>query len=441
MVRSHQLIPFALNTVYTVAAPFVWNSMRKKARLRGYSTARMKGFFTRNLPTNSPGYNDVTRCWLHAVSVGESIAAGALFKELKKERRQWDYLVTTATETGQRQARESLRGADRFAFAPYDHSLCVNRFLNHYRPSLYCFFETEFWPNLLLQLQNRSTPVFLVNGKLSEKSAKNYRRYRAIFRPALHAAQHYYMQTQQDAERLESIIGKTTRITVSGNLKFDALPHSLLPQERAELRACWGINDSEILIIAGSTHPREEELLLQAWKQAKESVPNLRLALVPRHPERFSEVEALIQAQGELPQRTSALNNTPPGNAVLLGDEMGRLSTWFGASDLAVVGGAWNPIGGHNLLEPAIHGVPVIRGPHMHAQPDIVRVLTPQQGGLMIEEHELTQSFIKLAQNHEYRKQLGAAAQSAAQSCKGAANRVAKHILALTNQHSSSKLY
>lgn len=434
MLGSKVILPLALNTVYTAAAPLVWYSMRKKAALRGNSPQRISSFFTTALPSKPLPMHPSKRCWLHAVSVGESIAAGALFKVLREERSAWEYLVTTATETGQKQAQQSLAGADRFTFAPYDHSLCVNRFLNYYNPSLYCFFETEFWPNLLLQLNHRRIPVFLVNGKLSEKSARRYRRFRSVFRPALQVAEHYYMQTAEDAERLESIIGPTRRIEVSGNLKFDALPTPLTPEQRAAIRAAWGIAETDVLILAGSTHPREEEMILNAWLAAREHVPNLRLGLVPRHPERFDEVAALIQSKGQPVYRTSTAPNAAPPGAVILGDQMGQLSKWFGACELALVGGAWNPIGGHNLLEPAIHGIPVIRGPHMHAQPDIIRVLSSEKGGLCVTERDLATTLSELARNPQERLRLGQLAQTAANSCKGAAKRVAHDILALTNQ-------
>lgn len=439
MFASKQILPLALDAAYTVASPFVWYNVRQKALKRGRSFQRLNSFFTTDLKTPPPeGFSASTRCWLHAVSVGESIAAGALFRVLKNERREWQYLVTTATETGQEQAKKSLAGADRFTFAPYDHSRCVNRFLRYYNPSLYCFFETEFWPNLLLKLNKREIPVFLVNGKLSEKSAHQYRRFRTIFRPALHVAQKYYMQTQDDAARLESIIGPTSRIVVSGNLKFDALPTPLSPEERLNLRNAWGIGEQEILVLAGSTHPREEQLILDAWNAANAQLsnggPTLRLALVPRHPERFAEVEALIQANAPAVYKTSSAITPAPAGAVILGDQMGQLSKWFGACDIALLGGAWNPIGGHNLLEPAIHGIPVLRGPHMHAQPDIIRVLSPEQGGLCVQEQDLAQTIVDLARNPELRFKLGKAAQTAANSCKGAANRVAQDILALTKQ-------
>ncbi|MDX1971973.1 MAG: glycosyltransferase N-terminal domain-containing protein, partial [Candidatus Sumerlaeia bacterium] len=300
MAFRNPVLPLALDAVYTAAAPFVWRKMKKKERLRGTSPERADQFFTRHLGKDVPpvGTPEDIRCWLHAVSVGESVAAGALFRQLKNQRPQWDYLVTTTTETGQKQARESLKTADRFAYAPYDHGICVRRFLHHYRPSLYCFFETEFWPNLLLELGRRQTPVFLVNGKLSEKSAKAYARFRFLFRPPLLTPTRYFMQTDDDAERLRTIIGAHPGIRVSGNLKFDALPNPISPEERLEWRTRWGIKPDELLFTAGSTHPTEEALMLRAFAEARQRVPNLRLMLVPRHPERFSEVAELITSAG-----------------------------------------------------------------------------------------------------------------------------------------------
>jgi 3-deoxy-D-manno-octulosonic-acid transferase len=415
------------DVAYTMAAPFVLGAAAYKRLRHGKYRRSLPGMFGANLPKPPlPPHRE--RVWLHSVSVGETVAAGAVFKLLKERFPAWEFLSTTTTETGQDQAKRSLASANMHDFAPADFGWNVRRFLSAYNPSIYLFFETEIWPNVLLNCRRRGMPIFLVNGKLSDRSARGYARLGPILRGPLSAVQVFFMQTEDDARRLRMVVGNGPEIQVTGNVKFDGLPNPLTPEDRQALRAKWGVPNDAFLVLAGSTHPREEALIARAFKALNNQFPGARLVIAPRHPERFSSVEEELRALGFTVHRTSTGSpSTQPTELILL-DEMGVLARSFGAADVAMVGGAWNPIGGHNLLEPAAHGVPVIHGPHMHAQKEIMRLLNASQGSLTVSEEQLADALINLASHPERRRELGERGQRTAQQNRGAAHRVVEAI-------------
>lgn len=374
------------------------------------------------------------RCWLHSVSVGETVAAGAVFRELRAQRPDWEFLSSTTTETGQQQALQSLKEAQWHTYAPADFSPVVRKFLNAWRPTLYLVLETELWPNLLGECGRRGLPAYLVNGKLSERSAARYEKARVLFAPMLRAFRLCLMQNQEYAERMARILRDDSRIHVTGNVKFDALPDPLPLEERELLREAWDIGSRDVLLIAGSTHEGEEELLAQCYTQLREEGLPLRMMIAPRHPERFDAVAALLEKH--FPGRVQRLSNgaVPPElvgrSAVLLLDQMRVLARYFGAADLAAVGGSWKPVGGHNLLEAAIHGIPVLCGPHLHNQPELRRILEDAGADLIREERAVAETLRGLLGNPELREDLGQKSRAAALANKGAAKRTVELILA-----------
>lgn len=373
------------------------------------------------------------RVWMHSVSVGETVGAGAVFRELRRQRPDWEVLSTTTTETGHAQARTTLAGAEHFAYAPLDFSWNVARFHDAWRPSAYVFFETEVWPNALLEARRRRLPVFLVNGKLSAKSAAWYRRLSFALSGPLSAVHRFLVQTEHDAERFRSLLPARAhnRVIVTGNVKFDALPNPLTAEERRSLRASWGAGDDTLVVVAGSTHPTEEDVVADAFAALRSRVPDSLLVIAPRHPERFGDVEALLAARGLGVHRTTAGDNPRAARdtGVVLLDEMRVLARRFGGGDIALLGGSWARIGGHNLLEPAVHAIPVLRGPHMHAQREIVRVLGPDDGAPMVEAADLGAMLIDLAEHPDKRRALGERAARAAAGNRGAAKRVVDIIV------------
>lgn len=406
----------------------------KRLRYGKYKDS-LPGMFGKRLPDRPLPRAREHRCWMHSVSVGETIAASAVHGAFAERVPGWEFLVTTTTETGQAEARRRLAGARTFAYAPADFTWTVDAFLRAYRPTVYCVFETELWPNLLGRLRRGGTPAFLVNGKLSEKSARGYARLSCLFRPALAAFHHAFMQTDQDAERLARVRGSDAGISVTGNVKFDALPRPLSAGERATFRRSWGVADDALVVLAGSTHPGEERTVLEAFNVAvqQSGTEDAVLVIAPRHPERFSEAAREIARAGASAVRTStgeATTRKTGDGAVVLLDEMGVLARAFGAADIALVGGAWNPIGGHNLLEPAAHGIPVLHGPHMHSQPDIMRIVAPSGGVVSCTEPELGAELASLMSDAGRRTEMGAKAAEAAGAQRGAAHRVVDAVLA-----------
>ncbi|MGQ9862260.1 MAG: lipid IV(A) 3-deoxy-D-manno-octulosonic acid transferase, partial [Thiobacillaceae bacterium] len=295
--------------------------------------------------------------WVHAVSVGETRAAAPLIEALRARHPEHTLLLTHTTPTGR------LTGAALFgnhvvqAYLPYDLPWCVRRFLQRTAPRLGVILETEIWPNLLKACERRGVPVYLVNARLSERSARGYARFQALARASLARFRGIAAQTAADAERLQGLGAPYVR--VAGNLKFDVPPPPDTPYKAAELRAAYG---ARFVFLAASTREDEEALLLDAL--AALDLPGLLLVIVPRHPQRFEAVARLVQSHGLALTRRSERRAVTPGCRVFLGDSMGEMAAYYAAADVAYVGGSLLPYGGQNLIEAAAAGVPVLIGPH-----------------------------------------------------------------------------
>lgn len=299
--------------------------------------------------------------WVHAVSVGETRAALPLLRALRERYPALPLLVTATTPTGSRQIREALQGSVQHVYAPYDFPAAVDRFLNRTRPRLGIVMETELWPNLFHQCRTRHLPLIVANARLSERSASGYRRLPGLTASTLACATLIAAQTEADAGRFRQL--GAPRVRVTGNIKYDlTLPPELTGQSR-ELRRLLG--RERPVLIAASTHAGEEQPILDAFAELRRDHPDLLLMLVPRHPERFSQVKALCQQRGLAVVTRSERRPCDSQTQIFLGDTMGELLLFYGAADLAFVGGSLVPTGGHNVLEPALLGLPVLFGPHM----------------------------------------------------------------------------
>jgi 3-deoxy-D-manno-octulosonic-acid transferase len=299
--------------------------------------------------------------WLHAVSVGEVQAAEPLVRALLEQYPEYSLLVTTVTPTGS--ARVTALFGDEVAhvYAPYDLPGAVARFMQRVRPRLAVVMETELWPNLFQSCKRGSIPLLLVNARLSEKSLRGYRRVRPLVAQTLDAISEIAAQGESDAERFRSLGADPDRITVTGNLKFEQrIPPGLL-ERAAVLRRDWG--GGRPVWVAASTHEGEDEQLLDVFGQLRGQFPDCLLVLVPRHPERFPDVAELSRAHGYATLLRSEQRPCTSATAVFIGDSMGELPLFYAAADVAFVGGSLVPHGGHNLLEPAALGVPVVTGP------------------------------------------------------------------------------
>jgi 3-deoxy-D-manno-octulosonic-acid transferase len=304
-----------------------------------------------------------SRClWIHAVSVGETRAALPLIRALLNRYPDLPLLVTTTTLTGSRQMREALGERVRHVYAPYDLPGAVARFLRQTRPKLALIMETELWPNLLRQCAVAGIPVLIANARLSERSARGYARIGGLTTSMLRDITLIAAQAEADADRFRAL--GAPRVEVAGNLKYDLTVPDDLPERGQNLRREL-LGENRPVWIAASTHAGEDELVLEAFARLRARWPELLLLLVPRHPERFGGVAALCQQRGFSVVRRSERRPCAPDTAVFLGDSMGELLLFYAAADLAFVGGSLVPTGGHNVLEPALLGLPVLFGPHM----------------------------------------------------------------------------
>ena len=301
--------------------------------------------------------------WVHAVSVGEVQAAEPVIRELLDHHPEYSLLVTTVTPTGSAHATALFGAEVAHVYAPYDLSGAVVRFLDRVQPQLAIVMETELWPNLFYACSKRGIPLLLVNARLSEKSTAGYRRFPRLVSETLAAVTEIVAQGKLDAQRFESIGADPGKITVGGNLKFEQrIPHSLI--EKAEvLRREWGA--SRPVWIAASTHEGEDELVLDVFRQVRRQLPDCLLVLVPRHPERFEAVAGLCHQRGYSVVLRSQRIPCNKDTAVFIGDTMGELPLFYAAADVAFVGGSLVHTGGHNLLEPAALGIPVVTGPNV----------------------------------------------------------------------------
>jgi 3-deoxy-D-manno-octulosonic-acid transferase len=367
--------------------------------------------------------------WLHAVSVGEVIAAVPLVKVLRGRFPRLPILVSTVTETGQMTAREKM-AADAYTYFPLDYPWVVRQVIARLRPCLFLMMETEIWPNFLRELSRQDIPAMLVNGRISPRSFHGYRRLRPFMRRVLPAVTSFAMQTALDAERIVDIGAAPARVQITGNIKYDLALDALASADESALRAELGIGDAPVFM-AGSTHRGEEELVIDAYVRARVQVPTLRLLLALRHLDRLEEVEGLLRkrqlrthrrSQGPLPAHGDAVS-------VLLLDTLGELARLYAVGTVVFVGGSFVPIGGHNVLEPAAHRKPILFGPHMHNFHQIAAALLEAQGAVQVPTPErLADELGALLQHPERRQALGRAAEQVLRANQGAIERTVSLI-------------
>jgi len=334
--------------------------------LRLWWRGRAEPLYREALPERFGFYADAPSSgwlWVHAVSLGETRAAAALIAALRERRPGLRLLLTASTATGREAGRELLREGDRQTWLPFDTPGAVRRFLAQFRPALGVLMETEVWPNLLPMARAQGVPLVLANARLSEKSRRQGERYAALIRPAVEALALVLAQGEADARRLRSAGARDVR--VSGNLKYDMAPDPALVARGAAWRAALA---RPVLLFAVSREG-EEAPLLAAWARRRAALAaNPLLVIVPRHPQRFDEVAALMQGAGLSIARRSAWGEMPHDTALAadawLGDSMREMPLYYGLGQVALLGGSFAPLGGQNLIEAAACGCPVVMGPH-----------------------------------------------------------------------------
>lgn len=356
--------------------------------------------------------------WVHAVSVGETRAAAPLIEALRARYPDHTLLLTHTTPTG-RQTGAALFGKDIVqAYLPYDLPWCVHRFLDRTAPRLGVILETEIWPNLLAACEQRRVPVYLVNARLSARSARGYARFQPLVRASLTRFRGIAAQTAADAQRLRALGAPAVR--VAGNLKFDVLPPPDTPLKAAELRATYG---ARFVFLAASTREGEEALLLKTL--AALDLPGLLLVIVPRHPQRFEAVARLVQSHGLTLTRRSERRTVAPACRVFLGDSMGEMAAYYAACEVAFVGGSLLPYGGQNLIEAAAAGVPVLIGPHTWNFAAAAEAALACGAALRVEDaNALKHALEALYADARLRQRMGAAGVAYARAYRGATERI-----------------
>jgi len=360
--------------------------------------------------------------WLHAVSVGEVLAITRLVGTLETAQPGYQIFISTTTRTGQALARERF-GSNRVFYCPLDLPWAVRAYLNALKPCLFVLAETEFWPNLLSGCFRRGIPVAVVNARISDRSWPRYRRLRVLWRPFLSRLSDVLAQSQTDAERLLAIGCRPESVTVAGNLKFDVRA----AQEADATRILKGISGELRLIVAGSTLESEESALLDAWPQLLAADPQLAMVLAPRHPERFIAVASLLEKSG-IPWRKRSDWNKESSQQLLSGeivllDTIGELASVYSLASVAFVGGSLIPAGGHNPLEPAQFGVPIVMGPHYANFRAIVEDLRTHNALRVAAKEELAAALIDLLRDRSAAEAMGLRAKEVFDRQAGATDR------------------
>ncbi|KNH47194.1 lipid IV(A) 3-deoxy-D-manno-octulosonic acid transferase [Pseudomonas lini] len=352
-------------TLYTalfyLGLPLVAIRLWLRARKAPAYAKRIGERFSLALPAMKPD-----GIWVHAVSVGESIAAAPMIRALLQRYPTLPITVTCMTPTGSERIQALFANEPRIqhCYLPYDLPCAAKRFLDQARPKLAVIMETELWPNHIHQCAKRGIPVAVANARLSERSAKGYGRFHKLTRPMLAEMSLFAVQTEAEARRFRDLGARPETVEVTGSIKFDLTIDPQLLQRAGELRAQWQAQDRPVWI-AASTHEGEDDVVLAAHRRLLANHPDALLILVPRHPERFNPVFELCRQQGFTTVRRSTGEPVTTGTSVLLGDTMGELLFLYALADSAFVGGSLVPNGGHNLLEPAALAKPVLSGPHL----------------------------------------------------------------------------
>lgn len=414
-------MPYLLNVLYlgliALLSPWLLYTSLVKGKYRAGMTSKWLG----RVPIRS---GQRPCCWLHAVSVGEVNLLAPLLKRLKAAHPDWEFVISTTSATGYALARQKY--AEHLVFyAPLDFTWAVRSAMRRIRPDVLVLAELELWPNLLWAAKQHGATTAIINGRLSEKSFRGYRRLRPLVERVLQRVDLVAAQNETYAERFRQL--GAPRVEVTGSIKFDGAETNRQNPRTQKLAALAGIEPRDIVFLAGSTQAPEEELALATFCALCEEHPRLRLILVPRHPERFAEVADLLKRSGVIWERRSRLENRKPSELarVLLVDVIGELGAWWGTATIGFVGGSLhNPRGGQNMIEPAAYGVATCFGPSTRNFRDVVQLFMAQEAAVIVNSGEELTGFVRQTlQDRAFREELGGRAQALVRLQQGATER------------------
>ena len=329
--------------------------------------------------------------WIHAVSVGEAMAVKALAAELRAIYPDKRFVISTVTPTGNKIARGLAKDGDFVTYLPFDFSFIVKSVIDKINPSFFIIAETEIWPNLISYLHKKNIPISVVNGRISDSSYRGYFMIRFLLKPILDKISLFCVQTNSDAERFKGLGVPEEKIKITGNMKFDIEDYADSKKDYADYRKRLDLEFSGKLLVAGSTHPGEEEIILNVYKDSLSEFPYLKLLIAPRHPERAQEIANLIRKFG-FETRMISLSNS---QTVFILDTMGQLINYYAIADIVFVGGSLIKKGGHNILEPASFAKPILFGPYMFNFRDIAELFLINQAAILVNNQEELKVKIK----------------------------------------------
>ena len=402
----------------------------RKAPAYGLRKAERFGFFELNT-------SDKPVIWVHSVSVGETIASAPMVKALQEQYPDHQVLITTMTPTGSDQVVKIHGDSVEHVYVPYDLPDAVNRFLNKVKPVLAVIIDTELWPNTVAACHKKNIPVIIANARLSERSARGYAKFGKLIKTMLQQISMIAAQEEEGGQRFIELGLPEDQLTVTGSVKFDLDVDAETIAAGKDLRQRWqtGMAKDIQLLVAASTHEGEDQQILDAFKKIIAECPKARLLIVPRHPERFGSVYNLIQQNGFDVVRHSEGSIIRTDTQVILGDTMGEMMKFYAASDVAFVGGSLIATGGHNMLEPAALGLPVLSGPNVFNFAEISQSLVESDGMMLVEDSEaLAKQAIHLFNEPLYRRKMGNNAEQFVTRNRGALNRTLNIISQYINQ-------
>ena len=324
--------------------------------------------------------------WFHAVSVGESEALFPLVRQIQKQYPNLKVLITTTTPTGSARVKAVMQDAVIHVYLPYDIPDAIYRFMRCFKPKLAVIMETEIWPNLFLACGKRGIPLYIINARLSENSARRYKKIPMLVRSALAQVSLIAAQTEDDAKRFISIGADSAKVKTLGNIKFDIKVSQETIEQGIQIKV--DLFSGRFVWLIASTHKDEESIFLALYQELKKTIPELLLVIVPRHPERFSEVRKLCEQQQLLVVLRTTKTRVGAETDVYLADTLGELKMLYATADVAFVGGSMVPNGGHNILEAAAVGVPIMFGPYMSNFKDIARGVLAANAAIQCQDKE-----------------------------------------------------
>jgi 3-deoxy-D-manno-octulosonic-acid transferase len=393
------------------------------------------GFLPQSLVTELSGHKKI---WIHAVSVGEVLAIVDLVKRMAKEHSDCKIICSTVTKTGHKIAMDNLKDVATIIYAPLDFSWVVQKYVRLIDPRIYIATETELWPNLYQCLNENNVPIIQINGRISDKAYNGYRRIKFFTKRILKFVTYFIMQTQTDADRIEDLGASPEKIKVFGNIKFDNVPEI----NRSELAKLPFAKDD--ILLAGSTHPGEEEIILQAYQQLIKNFPELRLVITPRHVDRSPEIAKIVEAKGFKPILFSAMDGqTLNRNSVVVVDMMGQLRNLYALAKIVFIGKTFRVGGAQNMIEPASFAKAVVVGPQTYNFRDVVKIFLDEEAMLQVEEEALAGTLLDLLKDDYKRKEIEQKAALIVERYKGATTKtleVISSLLLQSERYYSNKL-